>query len=350
MKRHDNKKKHVKFMETKFAYYFGLGFTLSIYLSILFFQILRWAGLRYNLLFWDCYTNIMIFEMLPIPKFQEVYYYYIGTSINNRLLVFMWNFLYWPVTLIWLAIVKFLSIFCYCLYLYIVAIDLLLDLTRFFIFYADRDLTEFIRKHPVFDVKTEFFVEQWFLRLMDYCTNTIPSFYTYIFRIIFQKYDYICSVVWRYVRDNYEYIALIYSLISFPYFMVLLIWFKLNIYVTIVAENYFSILILLSGLSDNFLYWAYPPLYRYNFLGDFSLPTILHFLNNHRHPRGTNLLIFIFIADTIDQLFKTNILFSIFMFFSNLFFRIKNIWLYLKKHRFLLFILTVVFLGLPKIT
>lgn len=350
MKKHDNKKKHVKFMETRFAYYFGLGFTLSIYFSILLFQILRWIGLHYNSIFLDCYANIMIFEVLPTPQFRKIYYYYTGVSINNRLLIFMLNFLYWPVTLIWIMIVKFLSIFCYCLYFYIISIDLLLDLTRFFIFYADKDLSEFIRKHPVFDVKTEFLVEQWFLRLMDYYSNTVPSFYTYIFRVIFQKYDYICSVVWNYVRDNYEYVALIYTLISFPYFMVLFMWFKLNIFITDIAENYFSILMLFSGLSNNFLYWAYPWLYKYSFSSNFSLPTILHFLNNHRHPRGTNLIIFIFVADTIDQLFKTNILFSIFTFFSNLFFRIKNMWLYLKEHKFLLFILTVVFLGLPKIT
>jgi len=51
MKRPDEKKKHVKMMESKYAYYLGLGIPLFTYASILIFQLLRFLGIPYALLF-----------------------------------------------------------------------------------------------------------------------------------------------------------------------------------------------------------------------------------------------------------------------------------------------------------
>lgn len=350
MKGQDFKKKIMQLAQSKHTYLLFLGFMLFIYCSILIFQIFRWLGFSYYLVFKDFYLNILLYSSLPIPKIQQVYYYYTSVHLTNPLVIIIFNFFYCQAVAFWVLSLKLLLLICYVLELYITAIDLLLDLTRFFIFYADTDVKEFVRKHPVFDARTEFFVDKRLLNLMSYLNETLPSYYTYIPRILIKKYDYICSVIWNYVKSNFPNIALVYTAFSFIYFIWVLSVYCIISTLDIVSENYFSILILFTGIMNDLLFWCYPWLYHYNFVDSFSISTYIDFLHSHKHPRGVNVLLLFMISNFLDKAFNTNIIPKTCTLVRFLFFKLKGIWVYLKCRKLLFFVVMVVFLALPKIS
>lgn len=346
----NNKKPRMKLAENKYIIYFVLGFNLFIYSSIIIFQILRWIGVRYDLMLWDFYINMTIYISLPIPKVQEIYYYYNSITLTNRLTIFIYNIIYWPVLLLWLSFVKVLLIICRVLEFYITLIDLLLDLTRLFIFYLDTDLDEFVRKHPVFDSRTEFFVDKRLINLINYMNSTLPRFYTYIPRILIQKYDYMCSIIWKHFDFNLPNVAWVYTAFSLMYFVCILYIHWIVSHLQIIAENHFSLLILITGIMNDLLYWCYPWLYRYDFVESFSIPTYMDFLHNHRHPRGVNVILVLVICNFLDKAFNTNIFPRLGAFLEKVFFKLRDKWLYLKSRKFLLFVTVVVFVLLPKLS
>lgn len=343
-------KNHQRWYNSRYVYYLSLGVPLFIYASIIIFQILRLMGVQYDIILWNFYIDVLFYQHLFTLKIQVVYYIYTGIYLNNYIYIFILNFFYWPISIVCILILKILLVLCYFFKLYLITIDLLLDLTRFFIFYLDNDLDEFVRKHPVFDSKTEFLVDKRLIWLMNYLNNVVPNYYMYIPSLLVNKYDLFCSIIWRYFKINYPVIALVYTAISFFYFtfLVMLNWITLQL--QIISENYFSLLIFIPGIMDDILQWCYPWLNRYDFVSSFSIPIYMEFLHTHRHPRGVNIIIFLIISNFLDKAFNTLILLSVFNFFLNLFKNLNNVWLYLKNRKLLLFVFVLVVLGLPLLT
>lgn len=345
-----NNRKHVYSIINNYAYSLFLYLPLFIYVSMFIFQLLRFTGLQYNLIFAYFYSNVNICSLAPIPKVKIVFHYYTNVELSSYFFIFVLNCFYYPIVLIWLTLLKQLSLFCYLVETYIIVIDLLLDLTRFFIFRVDTDLDEFISKHPVLDAKTEFLVDQWFLDIMSYFNDTVPSFYMYLPKLLLKKYDYVCSVIWNYFKYNHQYIAWVYTAISFFYFLplVMLHWIAWNLQE--IALNYFSLITPIAIFMTELLHWCYPWLDRYDFASAISIPVYMEFLHDHKHPRGVNLIIFFVVANFIDKLFNMKILFTLFdIYLLNLCSRIKKIWIYLKNKKSLLFVVLLIFFGLPKV-
>jgi len=343
-----NFKKHIYQVVTSYTYLFILYLPIFIYVSMFIFQFLRFVDLRYSLIFADFYKNVRFYELLPVLDVQAVYYYYTEIKLTSRMFSFMLGCLYYPIILIWLLFLKQLSFFCYLVEIYIISIDLLLDLTRFFIFHVDTDLVEFISKHPVFDSKTEFLVDKWFLNLMSYFNDTVPTFYSYLPKLLVKKYDYICSTIWRYFKYNYPFVALVYTAISFFYFLplVMLHWVAWSL--QDVALNYFFLVTPVAIIMTELLHWCYPWLDHYDFASAISIPVYMEFLHEHKHPRGVNLIIFFIVSNFIDKAFNTSILLTLFdVYLLNCFKLMKKLWIYLKNNKLMLFTILVIFFGLP---
>lgn len=345
-----NIKKNMQQAYRKHAHIWFLSFMFFIYSSIFFFQILRWFNINYIYLFYDFHIKILLWDTFPTPKIQEVYYFYTSTPLTNRLLTIIYNFFFYQFMAFWVLFLKILLWICWFFNAYIITIDLLLDLTRLFIFYADTSVEDFARKHPKFDSKTEFFVDERLINLISYINSTIPNYYAYIPCILIKKYDYICLVIWKYVSLNFPNVALLYTAFSVIYFICLLYMYIIISALDIVAMNYFSVLIFFTGITGDLLYWCYPWLYRYDFLNSFSIPVYVDFLHSHKHPRGVNILLLFFISNFLDKILNVNIIPRFCSYVLVLFLKLKNAWMYLKSKKLLFFTFMVVFLALPKIS
>lgn len=343
-----NFKKHIYWTVTSYIYSFILYLPILIYVSMLIFQFLRLTDLQYSLIFAEFYKNVGFYEFLPAPSVQTLYYYYTETELTSRVFSFMLSCLYYPIVLMCLLFLKQLSFFCYLFEIYITFIDLLLDLTRFFIFHVDTDLQEFINKHPVFDSKTEFLVDRWFLDLMSYFNDTVPNFYLYLPKLLLKKYDYMCSATWHYFKYNYPFVALVYTAISFFYFLPLVMFHWIAWNLQEVALNYFFLVTPIAIIMTELLHWCYPWLDYYDFASSISIPVYMEFLHEHKHPRGVNLVIFFVVSNFIDKAFNTSILLTLFdVYLLNSFKLVKKLWIYLKNNKLILFTTVIIFFGLP---